>query len=84
MVTKSNEGKVVAVGKGKRSSDGKFIPLSVQVGDTVLLSEYGGNDVKLNGKDYVLIREEDILGIIEETDQALTDSKSVPNVKDLP
>jgi chaperonin GroES len=84
---KNNEGTVVAVGKGKRTSDGKFIPLSVKVGDVVLLSDFGGSDVKMNGKDLVLIREEDILGVVEETDQPLKSASSsadIPNVKDLP
>ncbi|XP_049852231.1 uridine kinase-like [Schistocerca gregaria] len=61
-VTKLNEGRVVAVGKGKRSADGKYTPISIGIGDTVMLSEYGGNEVKLNGKEYLLIREEEILG----------------------
>lgn len=85
MTQKSNEGKVVAAGKGKRLPDGKFVPLTVQVGDTVLLTEHYGNDLKINGKDYILIREEDILGVIEETDQLLkNENQHIPDVKDLP
>lgn len=83
--SKSNEGKVIAVGKGLRQPDGKFVPPTVQVGDTVLLGEYLGNEVKLNGKDYILIREEELLGVVEETDQLLKkEGKQIPNVKDLP
>jgi chaperonin GroES len=84
---KANEGTVVAIGKGKRTSDGKFIPLSVKVGDVVLLSDFGGSDVKMNGKDMILIREEDILGVVEDTDQPIKSggaSADIPNVKDLP
>lgn len=84
---KLNEGRVIAVGKGKRTAEGKFIPISLNVGDLVMLGEYGGNDVKLNGKDYLLIREEEILGIVEDTTTPLKSGAtggSVPNVKDLP
>lgn len=80
---KSNQGKVVATGKGRRLVDGKYVPMTVQVGDTVLLGEHFGNDVKLNGKEYILIREDDILGIVEETDQLLK-SEHIPDIKDLP
>jgi len=84
---KLNEGRVVAVGKGKRTAEGKFIPISLNVGDLVMLGEYGGNEVKLNGKDYLLVREEEVLGIVEETTTPLKSGASdstVPNVKDLP
>lgn len=86
-VLKLNEGRVVAVGKGKRTAEGKFIPVSLNIGDLVMLGEYGGNEVKLNGKDYLLIREEEVLGIVEETTTPLKSGStggSVPNVKDLP
>lgn len=66
-VQKLNEGKVVAIGKGKRTADGSFITPTIKVGDHVMLGEYGGNEVKMNGKDYLLIREEEILGILEES-----------------
>lgn len=76
-----NEGKVIAVGQGRRIGDGKFAPLSVNVGDLVMLSEYGGNEVKLNGKDYMLVREDEILGIVEESPAS---QSSIPNAKDIP
>ena len=82
-----NEGRVIAIGKGKRTAEGKFIPISLNVGDLVMLGEYGGNEIKLNGKDYLLIREEEVLGIVEETTTPLKSGASagaVPNVKDLP
>ncbi|XP_015866924.1 10 kDa chaperonin isoform X3 [Ziziphus jujuba] len=61
-----NSGKVVAVGLGARDRDGKLIPLHVKEGDTVLLPEYGGTEVKLNDKEYHLFREDDILGTLHD------------------
>ena len=61
---KPMEGKIIAVGK-KRDDDGKEIPFDVKVGDTVLLPKYGGTEVKLEDKTYQLVREEDLLGVIE-------------------
>jgi len=63
---KTNEARVVAIGKGLRASDGKFTPPSVQVGDLVLLAEYRGDEIKLNNESYILVREDDILAKIEE------------------
>ena len=59
------EGKVVAVGKGKKTDDGKLIALDVKVGDKVLFSKYGGTEVKIDGEEYLIMREDDILGVIE-------------------
>jgi chaperonin GroES len=59
------EGKVVAVGTGKRDDDGKLIPFTVKVGDSVLMPKYGGTEVKIGDKEYQIMREEDILGIID-------------------
>ncbi|OIP87770.1 MAG: co-chaperone GroES [Syntrophaceae bacterium CG2_30_49_12] len=59
------EGKVIAVGKGKTSDDGKLIALDVKVGDKVLFSKYGGTEVKIDGVEHLIMREDDILGIIE-------------------
>lgn len=61
---KSQEGKVVAVGPGKTGDDGKVIPVSVKVGDIVLYSKYGGTDIKHNGEEYLILREDDILAIV--------------------
>jgi len=61
---KPMEGKVIAIGK-KRDDDGKEIPFDVKVGDKVLLPKYGGSEVKINDKTYQLVREEDLLGVIE-------------------
>ncbi|GLU18921.1 hypothetical protein SLE2022_351970 [Rubroshorea leprosula] len=63
---KLNSGKVVAVGPGARDRDGKLIPVGVKEGDTVLLPEYGGTEVKLGEKEYLLYRDEDILGTLHD------------------
>ncbi|KAJ8486195.1 hypothetical protein OPV22_018680 [Ensete ventricosum] len=62
--TKLNSGKVVAVGPGLRCSNGNLIPISVKEGDTVLLPEYGGTEVKLGDKEYHLYSDDDILGTL--------------------
>lgn len=62
---KSQEAKVVALGTGKKDDDGKPVPFSVKKGDRVLLSQYGGTPVKIDGKEYILVSEDDILGIVE-------------------
>ncbi len=62
---KPAEGEVVAVGPGKTSDKGDRVALQVKEGDRVLFSKYGGTDVKLDGEDYLIMREDDILGIIE-------------------
>ena len=59
------QGKIVAVGTGKRNEDGKLVPMSVKKGQTVLFSKYGPNEIKVDGKEYLIAREEDILAIIE-------------------
>jgi chaperonin GroES len=62
---KPQEGKVVAVGKGKVDDKGKLIPLDVKAGDKILFGKYSGSEVKLDGEDYLIMREEDILGVLE-------------------
>ncbi len=62
---KPQEGKVIAVGKGKVTEDGKVIPLDVKVGDRILFGKYSGTEVKIEGEEHLIMREEDILGIIE-------------------
>jgi len=61
---KPQEGKVIAVGTGKRDDDGKLVPFNVKKGDRILMPKYGGTEVKLDDKEYQIIREEDILAII--------------------
>lgn len=62
---KPAEGKVIAVGPGKVADNGERVTLQVKEGDMVLFSKYGGTDVKLDGEDYLIMREDDILGIVE-------------------
>ena len=62
---KPQEGEVVAVGKGKRSDDGKLIALDVQVGDRILFGKYSGSDIKIDGNEYLIMREDEILGVLE-------------------
>jgi chaperonin GroES len=62
---KPTEGKVVAVGKGHTLEDGTVIPLTVKVGDVVVYSKYGGTEVKLEGKDYIILDEDQIYAIKE-------------------
>jgi chaperonin GroES len=62
---KPQEGKVIAVGNGKVLDDGKLHPLDVKKGDRVLFSKYGGTEVQVEGEEHLIIREDDVLGIIE-------------------
>jgi chaperonin GroES len=61
---KPQEAKVIAVGTGKKDEDGKILPFEVSVGDRVLISKYGGTEVKIEEKKYTIVREDDILGIL--------------------
>src|SRR3981081_2205183 len=61
---KPQEGEVVAVGKGKRLEDGKVVALDVQKGDRILFGKYSGNDIKLDGEEYMIMREDEILGVL--------------------
>ena len=62
---KPQEGKVIAVGNGKLLDDGKLHPLDVKKGDRVLFSKYGGTEVQVEGEEHLIVREDDILGILE-------------------
>jgi chaperonin GroES len=62
---KPMEGKVIAVGKGKVLEDGKIRPLDVKAGDRVLFAKYGGTEVKIDEEEHLIMREDDILGVIE-------------------
>lgn len=59
------QGKVIAVGKGKILENGSVRALDVKAGDTVIFSKYGGTEIKLDGEDYLMMREDDLLGVIE-------------------
>ena len=62
---KPQRGKVVAVGKGRIEKDGKVTPLDVKAGDTILFGKYAGQEIKVDGTEYLIIREEEVLGVIE-------------------
>ena len=62
---KPQEGKIVAVGKGKVGEDGKVQPLDVKKGDRILFGKYAGTEIKLEGEDHLILREDDILGVLE-------------------
>ena len=62
---KPQEGKVVAVGKGKLNEDGKVVPLDVKVNDRILFGKYSGSEINIDGEEHLIMREEDILGVIE-------------------
>ena len=62
---KPQTAKVVAVGKGRVNDEGKVFPLDVKVGDYVLIGKYAGTDIKLDGEEYLIVREDEVLGIAE-------------------
>ena len=62
---KPQQGKIIAVGKGKANDDGKVNPLDVKVGDKILFAKYSGSEIKLDGEEHLIMREEDILGVLE-------------------
>ena|ERR1700677_4558402 len=62
---KPQKGEVVAVGKGKRGEDGKLIPLDLQAGDHILFGKYSGSDIKIDGVEYLIMREDEVLGVLD-------------------
>jgi chaperonin GroES len=62
---KPQEGKVIAVGNGKVTDDGKKLPLDVKAGDRILFGKYSGSEVRIDGVEYLILREEDVLGILD-------------------
>jgi chaperonin GroES len=67
---KPQEGEVVAVGNGKRLEDGKLVPLDVKAGDRILFGKYSGNDIKLDGEEYMIMREDEVLGVLDAAPKA--------------
>lgn len=67
---KPQEGEVVAVGKGKRLEDGKVIALDVQVGDRILFGKYSGSEIKLDGNEFLIMREDEVLGVLSTSNGA--------------
>ena len=62
---KPQQGRVVAVGKGRVNDKGEVFPLDVAAGDVVLFGKYGGSEIKIEGKEYLILREEEVLGVVE-------------------
>ena len=62
---KPQEGEIIAVGRGKSNDEGKVFPLAVKEGDRVLFGKYAGTEIKLEGEEHLILREEDVLGVIE-------------------
>ena len=62
---KPQEGEVVAVGNGKKTEDGKIIPLDVKAGDRILLGKYSGTEIKIDDEEYLILKEEEVLGVVE-------------------
>jgi chaperonin GroES len=62
---KPQQGKVIAVGKGKKTEDGKILPLDVKEGDKILFGKYAGTEIKIEGKEFLMMREDDVLGVVE-------------------
>jgi chaperonin GroES len=64
---KAQQGEVLAVGPGKRDESGKLVPLDVQAGDQILFGKWSGTEVKIDGEDLIIMKESDILGVVERT-----------------
>jgi len=62
---KPQQGKVIAVGSGRVTDKGEVLPLDVKAGDTVLFGKYSGSEIKVDGKEYLIVREDEILGVVE-------------------
>ncbi|WP_263365762.1 co-chaperone GroES [Edaphobacter bradus] len=62
---KPQQGKVISVGKGKSNDEGKVFPLDVKAGDNILFGKYSGTEIKLDGEEYLIMREEEVLGVLK-------------------
>jgi chaperonin GroES len=62
---KPQQGKVIAVGNGKKTEDGKLVPLEIKAGDMILFGKYSGSEIKVEGNEYLIMKEDDVLGIVE-------------------
>jgi chaperonin GroES len=62
---KPQEGEVIAVGNGRKTEEGKIIPLDVKAGDRILLGKYSGTEIKIDNEDYLILKEEEVLGVVE-------------------
>lgn len=62
---KPQQGKIIAVGQGRRTEDGKIIPLELKAGDVILFGKYAGSEIKIEGTEYLIMKEDDVLGLVE-------------------
>jgi len=69
------EGEVIAVGNGKKTEDGKIIPLDVKAGDRILLGKYSGTEIKIDDVEYLILKEEEVLGVVEGKAATVTGKK---------
>src|SRR6516225_3725117 len=69
---KPQEGEVMSIGRGKRLDDGKMVALDVQSGNRILFGKYSGNEITLDGTEYIIMREDDVLGVLDSAPQALS------------
>jgi chaperonin GroES len=67
---KPQQGEVMAIGKGKRLDDGQMVDLDIMIGDRILFGKYSGNEIQLEGTEYIIMREDDVLGVLDATPQA--------------
>jgi chaperonin GroES len=74
---KPQQGEVIAIGPGKRDENGKLVPTSVEVGDTVLFGKWSGSEVKIDGQDLLIMNESDIMGVVEKQSDKGSDSTRV-------
>jgi chaperonin GroES len=72
---KPQRGKVIAVGDGKSNAEGKRVPLDVKAGDSILFGKYSGQEIKLDGEEYLIMREEEVLGVVEEQNRPTASPK---------
>ena len=72
---KPQRGKVIAVGDGKSNAEGKRVALDVKAGDSILFGKYSGQEIKLDGEEYLIMREEEVLGVVEEQDRPTASPK---------
>jgi len=63
---KPQQGKIISVGTGKRTEDGKVLPMELKAGDTILFGKYSGTEIKIEGNEYLIMKEDDVLGIVEQ------------------
>jgi len=62
---KPQQGKIIAVGNGRKTEDGKVVPLEIKVGDVILFGKYSGSEIKIEGNEYLIMKEDDVLGVVE-------------------